>query len=278
MQALTSLIQSLGSHQSPASLLFAGSHGTWLSEIANQNEISPCLTWSIRALSISHVGRQTRDSGLTEGSRTLYGTALHFLDKAIQDPTARLSTDTLSATLLLSFYEALACTEKEAWIRHAGGASKLICLRGPDRHRSGLGRLVLLASRYSIIMEALQTRKACFLAQRKWKDLFCDIEEECSKDDSSRSPFYKAKEAILAEIVDHPAFLSDAVGFMASESTSCSELVNLISRGQIHSSNYKRLHRTMIRILRSEGRLSEEVPSSSNDELFPNRCPSAQRG
>ncbi len=47
----------------------------------------------------------------------MYGKALLYLNKSLQDQGEGLSTDTLCATVLLSFYEIITCTERNAWVQ-----------------------------------------------------------------------------------------------------------------------------------------------------------------
>ena len=116
-QLLSSLIQTISSSE-PANLVpTLQCYSTWLSSIAASTSVSTTLMWSLRALSLSHLGRQVRDENLIQHSRAMYGKALLHLNKSLQDLEEGFSTDTLSATALLSFYEILTCTERDAWVR-----------------------------------------------------------------------------------------------------------------------------------------------------------------
>ena len=137
-------------------------HSLWLASVSEKATISKALVWSIRAIPISRLARVSYDDVLTETVRRMYGKALLLLNKALQYNEEGLSSDTLSAVLLLSFFEAFNCTDRNSWIRHAGGAGRLIHLRGPKRYGSGLGKLVFLASRFSIILEGYISRSLGF--------------------------------------------------------------------------------------------------------------------
>ena len=116
-QLLSSFIQSISSSD-PANLVpTLQCYSTWLSSIATSTSVSTTLMWSLRALSLSHLGHQVQDRNLIQNSRAMYGKALLHLNKSLQDPEEGLSTDTLSATALLSFYEILTCTERDAWVQ-----------------------------------------------------------------------------------------------------------------------------------------------------------------
>ena len=116
-QLLSSFIQTI-SNCDPANLVPTFQcHSTWLSSVAASTSVSTTLMWSIRALSLSHLGHQVQDRNLIQNSRAMYGKALLHLNKSLQDPKEGLSTDTLSATALLSIYEILTCTERHAWVQ-----------------------------------------------------------------------------------------------------------------------------------------------------------------
>ena len=67
----------------------------------------------------------------------MYGKALLHLRKSLQDPEEGFSTDTLSATALLSFYEILTCTERDAWVQVSCHSLPLIN-QGPSTDTVGL--------------------------------------------------------------------------------------------------------------------------------------------
>ena len=241
-------------------------HGVWLSEIANRSDISPTLVWAIRTISLSHLGRVIQDRGVIEHSRRFYGKTLSRLSKALQDPVEGLSSDTLSATVLLSFYELLTCTERHSWIRHAGGAGNLIRIRGPERHRTGFDRTVFLACRINIIMEALQVGKPCFLDLPPWRKLCRSIREE---DLGMQTPFHFAKEDIFQEIVKFPGYIHETVMYMSRKGDDISVLEHFIDQGTTHRSNYKACQARLMVALESSGSEPTKAASSSNDRLFP---------
>ena len=106
-QLLSNFIESL---RSPEVMPTFRCHSIWLGQMAQRSKRSSALVWAIRAISIAHLGRKACDEALTQTSRRVYGKALVKLNGALQDRDEGLSSDTLSATVLLSFYEILNCT------------------------------------------------------------------------------------------------------------------------------------------------------------------------
>ena len=237
-----------------------------MSEIARRQEVSSTLVWAIRAISLSYLGLQMQDKNIIQNSRNMYGRALLKLNNSLQDPVEGLTSDTLSATILLSFYEFMICTEKDSWIRHAGGAGNLIRLRGPDRHRRGYDSSVFLSCRYTMMMEAFLTRRPCFLAAPEWKRLSRYLYENSEQ----KSPFHALREDIFQEMVDFPGFTAEAVDYMSTGSRDSIALRELIRRGHSHRSNYKQLHLRTFEVLKTAGQEPTVIPSPSGDTLFPN--------
>lgn len=240
-------------------------HSTWLTQLASRTEVSATLLYAIRAISLSFLGRQVQDENLVYNSRLIYGKTLLRLNKALQDPNEGLASDTLCATVLLTFYELLNCTEYNSWVRHAGGAAHLMRLRGVARHRTEFDKAIFGACRYSMLMESYQTGKPCFLSLAPWRKLSQEIHESSPR----RSAFGDAKEAFFQEIVHHPEYVMDSVNYVARGGRDRSTLQDLVHRGHIHRSNHKAIHRRCVEALRDAGQEPTEVPSSSDDEVFP---------
>lgn len=240
-------------------------HSTWLVQLANRTEISSSLLYAVRAISLSFLGRQTRDENLVQNSRLIYGQALLKLNKSLQDPVEGLASDTLGATVLLTFYELLNCTERNSWVRHAGGAAHLMRLRGVARHRTGFDRAMFLACRHSLIVESYQTGKPCFLSLAPWRKLSQEIHDSSP----GRTAFKDAREAFFQEIVHHPGYVMDSVHFMATGGRDRSVLQGLVRRGHMHRSNIKAIYNRCVEALRKTGQEPIEVPSSVDDKVFP---------
>ena len=106
-QLLSNFIESL---RSPVVMPTFRCHSIWLGQMAQRSKRSPALVWAIRAISIAQLGKKASDEALTQTSRRVYGKALMKLNEALQDRDEGLSSDTLSATVLLSIYEIFNCT------------------------------------------------------------------------------------------------------------------------------------------------------------------------
>ena len=228
-------------------------------------KMSATLDWAVRAMSLSHLGRQMQDENLVYTSRTMYGKALIHLSKSLKDPEEGVSTDTLSATVLLSFYEMHNCTERWSWVRHAGGAANLMRIRGPERHKSGIDALVFLACRYSLIIQSFQLRKKCFLSEPGWRKLSQYLNDHSSQ----RSSFHDASEKFFQELVDFPGFIFEAVDYIQLGRYDQELLESLVRRGHQYRCNYKVIQTQLVDSLSYAGQEPTKASSAMDDKLFP---------
>lgn len=240
-------------------------HSIWLTQLATRTEVSSTLLHAIRAISLLFLGRQARDENLMQNSRLIYGNTLLKLNKSLQDSAEGLSSDTLSATVLLTFYEMLNCTEHNSWVRHAGGSAHLMRLRGPARYRTEFDKAVFQACRYSMVVESYATGKSCFLSLPPWRQLSQEMHDSKPR----RDAFDDAREAFFQEIVHHPGYITETVDYMAGGGQDRSVLQDLVRRGHMHRSNHKAIHNKCAEALRDAGQEPTEVPSSVHDKVFP---------
>ncbi|RMZ79749.1 hypothetical protein DV738_g3127, partial [Chaetothyriales sp. CBS 135597] len=133
-----------------------------------------------------------------------------LLDNAVH-PKTGMASETLSATMLLSFYEMFASESNDSWIKHAGGASALMKLHDPSRYRYGLDREIFLACRHAIIIESFYKEVPCFLDQPAWiqvaRDIFTDTTKKVT--DKDFLELFNLSEEFYEHIVKLPAYLSD---------------------------------------------------------------------
>ena len=260
-QLLFAFIASISPGQSPVLQPTFRYIGMFLGEVASIAVQSHVLEWAVRAVSLSHLGRQVQDQHLIQLSRQMYRQALLTLNAALQDPIDGLSSKTLAATILLSFYEVINCTEKDSWVRHAGGAGHLMRIRGPDRHRRGLGRICFLAYRHSLVIEAFLSRNATFLAVQPWLELSRDVQEAMP----DRTPTYDLVDDFHLLTVELPGFTQSAQDANATPAARR----KLLAVGQAHRGNLKVLYDRMVATLEEANQEPTEQLSATNDAVFP---------
>lgn len=123
----------------------------WLSFIPSRLGTSKVLDDAVHCLASHYVGKLSGQYQVVRRARQAYGKALLSLRQAISDPEQGVSSNTLCATMVLSLYELFSCTKKDAWVKHAGGAGRLIQIRGSARHMNEFDRVMLYAFRGQMV-------------------------------------------------------------------------------------------------------------------------------
>jgi hypothetical protein len=272
-QLLNTFSSALGGHGPLLLPRQMRSHQNWLSQLPRMFG-SKLLDSSIRAVSLVHLGRVQRSEPFVQESRRFYGNALRLLNKALSDDTNGMSTETLSATILLSFYEMFASDSNESWVRHSGGAGLLMRLRGPSRHLSGLDRDVFLAYRHTIIIDAFMRDEACFLAEPQWLEMAEKIHNDlrASGIPDERLDVFDLAEEFYLENVQVPTTLRDARRLdilkrkMAPDQFAAhTELV--VAKARLHRANLKSINLRFRAALSRKG--LETATMDTSDPVFP---------
>ncbi|ETI24717.1 hypothetical protein G647_04086 [Cladophialophora carrionii CBS 160.54] len=249
------------------------SHQNWLSQLPRMFG-SRLLDSTVRAVSLVHLGRVQQSELFVQESRRFYGNALRLLNKSLTNDTDGMSTETLSATILLSFYEMFASDSNDSWVRHSGGAGLLMRLRGPNRHLSGLDRDVYLAYRHTIIIDAFMRDEACFLAEPQWLEMAEKIHNDlrASGITDERLEIFELAEEFYLEHVQIPTTLRDARHLDESKRkmtpeqfAAHTELV--LARARLHRANLKSINLRFRAALTRNG--LETVSMDTMDPVFP---------
>ena len=287
-QLLSSFIQDLSSRH-PADIGFAFHYpGPWVTDIATSTSVSTTLMWSIRALSLSHLGHQVEDRYLIQNSKAMYGKALVHLKRSLQDPIDGFSTDTLSATALLCAYEMVTSTERYAWVQvscyslpeisqdpstdtvslfpqHAGGTAMLVQMRGPNLHRTGRDGLLFLSCRWACLQRSFQTRSKCFLTEPEWRALSRHLAASSPR----RSRLSDAIEDGFQTILDIPDLIWKAVDYIDGSEADPTQLQELIDQTHLFRASYKRVQTRIEDALPEAGMEPTRTVLSKNDKIFP---------
>lgn len=248
-------------------------HSRWLSQLPGHFG-SQLLDSAVRAVSMIHMAQTTNSEVFAHESRQFYGSALRLLNASLTDQSKGMATETLSATVLLSFYEMFASDSNLGWISHAGGAGMLMRLRGPSRHRQGLDRDVYLAYRHTIMIDAFQRDEECFLAQPEWLQMARDVHEELRADSvsSERLDLFDLAEEFYREYVTIPATFRDArrLPVAAAKMTPkrfMAHVTKVLDRTRQHRYTIKSIHVRFRDALRRSG--LEPSTRITSDKVFP---------
>ncbi|EXJ94018.1 hypothetical protein A1O1_02411 [Capronia coronata CBS 617.96] len=273
-QLLSTFSSAFATHSAPNVLpAYLRNHSRWLSQLPAFFG-TKLVDTAVRAVSLVHLGRVQQTEALVQESRQFYGNALRLLNQALSDQGKGMATETLSATILLSFYEMLASESNASWVRHAGGAGALMRIRGPKRHLRGIDRDVYLAYRHTIVIDAFQRDEACFLAQPEWVDMARQVHEELRSSGISheRAEIFDLAEEFYCENVHIPGTFAEAknldglrpvltpgqYGILAAR---------ILDRCKQHRSNLKSINMKFRLALANLGLTTMSI--TANDPIFP---------
>lgn len=146
----------------------------WFATIVSRGTRSSALEASMKALTLTRLGRMTCDDSLVRLGSTAYGIALQELQKALYDKDLMWDDDTLAAGRVCVQHEVLESTSNStcAWSNHENGMAQLVRLRGASKHKTGLAHDIFLGVRFSSMIHSLQHCKASVLSprQREWDE------------------------------------------------------------------------------------------------------------
>ena len=267
------------SQQNPT---FFRNYGDWLRQLAQLQGTNSLLDTTFRAVSLAHLSLLHHNPKLMNESRALYVNSLTMLNKTLLESKKGRSSETLSATIMLSFYEMFAShhatsTGYDTWVKHAGGAGMLMQMRGPRAHRHGMDRSMFLAYRNTLVIEAFDALQPCFLDKQPWRKLAEEIHEEIR----SAMPPEKGREildlseAIYMELIKFPAVLRDA--YYVVELTRASGAGrhkvrdDIVNRTRERKQQLKTKYFQLDRALQTHGQTVSLQPSHPPDPVFPNR-------
>ncbi|KIX98551.1 uncharacterized protein Z520_05852 [Fonsecaea multimorphosa CBS 102226] len=272
-QLLNTFSSSIGGHGSLLLPRQMRNHQNWLVQLPGLFG-SKLLDTAVRAVSLVHLGQSQRTDLFVQESRQHYGKALRLLNQSLMDDTKGMSTETLSATILLSFYEMFASDSNQSWVRHAGGAGMLMRIRGPTRHLSGLDRDVYLAYRHTIVIEAFMRDEACFLAEPQWVEMSKKIHEDLRNSGvpGERMDIFDLAEEFYLEHIFIPTTLRDAKHLEEARRELPPDLYAaheeaLLARTRLHRANLKSINLRFRAALKRQGLQTSTMETM--DPVFP---------
>jgi hypothetical protein len=207
----------------------------WLDFVRHHlDSSSQALIWSLRSLSVWHIGRAHNNQEKILASRHLYGRGLQHLIRSLRNPRTATSNLTLMAAIHLGIYEMLDGLGEKSWLIHSRGIGKLFQLRGPEAHRDGFGRTLLVAYRSFLVADAFVCQEPCFLEEYGWRAI--TYETLASERSAGKScQLSELVELAFNEIVLCPGFFAqtrDLVSRTASSEILRESLVAQITRSR----------------------------------------------
>ncbi|KAK0707324.1 hypothetical protein B0H67DRAFT_587282 [Lasiosphaeris hirsuta] len=160
-----------------------------------------------------------------------YSKALRALQAALDDEEQRFTPETLCATQLLGVFELLSVNGMpHSWMRHVGGATRLIEVRGVDAFKSEFEMALLTAHVGPAITEAFLSNKPSFLASPAWhRILYTAI-----LNDASLTPQADLVLALWGQLVSGPEIFKRTTDLICAavppQQTDIDDVINRILR------------------------------------------------
>jgi hypothetical protein len=128
----------------------------WLLLVLELPTLTPALENAVLALCTAQLGRYNGHQALVYESLSLYTSSLRELRLAVLNPTTRCEEQNIAACMALATYEVIECPGKtnKGYMSHYNGAMRLLQIRGPSAHISGLAHSVFEALRRHSVSSA----------------------------------------------------------------------------------------------------------------------------
>lgn len=245
----------------------------WLHYVDKRMGNDPTLDWAVRSATCSYIGRTSNDPRILNSSRYMYSKALRYLARAVSDRSNAVSSETLSAIVLLGIYETFSSTQKDSWMRHIDGGRQLVQLRGPGAFQRGFDRAMFMSFRTFLVAEAFIKGVPCFLDDPEWRVLLMTIRSEETTpremDDPATIHKMMSEHAVLV-LIPLPGLHSEAISYASlSAAEQASTLPSLISRimnaCSTLNSELEQLQLNLVKL----GQQPEEVPSRQGRSAVP---------
>ncbi|RAQ73640.1 C6 zinc finger domain protein [Aspergillus flavus] len=174
--------------------------------------------WSLRCLGTLHLGMKHQDQDTIASSRSMYSRGLQGLHSLLRRPRFVRSDMTLAIAVMLGIYEMMDPITPQSWLTHSSGIATLIRLRGPNVHRGGFGRTLLISFKSFIVADALIRGEACFLAEPAWQLALTDT-LAAESGNGKGSQLCDLVELIFAEITKCPGLYARACAIIKNNET-----------------------------------------------------------
>ncbi|KAH6676004.1 hypothetical protein B0J14DRAFT_376328 [Halenospora varia] len=164
---------------------------------AASRTLSPILDKAFQSASLAYYGQKVGDLRIVISGRAIYSNVLNALQNTLSSPGQSRSIEVLLTVIVLIAYEVLQYSSRGSILNHSIGALKLVELRGPFNHVSGLGHICYVQYRHHLVATALICRSRTFLASEDWKIIPW----------SARSSTKDLTQHLLDHVADIPALL-----------------------------------------------------------------------
>lgn len=148
---------------------------TWTNELVNilSSTKESSVIYSIRATSMAMYGRMTGTEDIEIEAIKWYSRGLksqrQTLQLAAKAPTSAIPTDgTVCTAIMLSLFETMISTTPTAWLRHYGGAVKMLEVMGPEKCQSKLTHKLFRSARFGSVLVGMTLDEPSVFTSEPW--------------------------------------------------------------------------------------------------------------
>uniref|UniRef100_A0A0B7KNL0 Zn(2)-C6 fungal-type domain-containing protein n=1 Tax=Bionectria ochroleuca TaxID=29856 RepID=A0A0B7KNL0_BIOOC len=149
--------------------------GAWVEALpdltrGSGSSIDECLEHAIRSLALSIAANRTSKPLLTPLSQH-YGKTLRLFRRALNLPSDSHQNEKLATMMCLALSEALFPVAPNSWFIHLRAISEVMQSCKPEAFSVGIPHKLFTGIRPLLILEAMASEKATFLASDEWKTI-----------------------------------------------------------------------------------------------------------
>lgn len=213
------------------------------------------LVWGSWTLCTLSIGQKTSNQQKVDNARMMYTRCLHFLARLIQNPKTAKSDHTLGTAVLLAIYEMMDGSFHQSWLTHSSGIAALFQHRGPEAHRDGFGRTLLISFRAFLLADSLIRGEPCFLAEPGWRSVIIEAMKAEGKAGKG-SQLGDLVECAFHEITVCPGLVAQVRKTLTSKHGDIAQRKILVRALLAHQGRLERLHNKLL-ILLSQGKIED---------------------
>jgi hypothetical protein len=229
-------------------------------EFMRQQSDTPtnALVWAASTLCTVNRGKRDNDSQQADLGRAMYIRGIRTLIQLIQNPRTVKSDQTLGAAVLLGICEMIDGSFEQSWLAHSSGIAALFQHRGPEAHRDGVGRTLLISFRAFLVADSLLRGKPCFLAEPAWRAVIIQSMKQ-ENERGKGSELGDLVEFAFHEITLCPGLVARVRDILAGKTNDTIRKKLLVGALSTQRSNLSKLH-NKLSILFSQGIALENRP------------------
>ncbi|KAF2435769.1 hypothetical protein EJ08DRAFT_645457 [Tothia fuscella] len=148
------------------------SMGSWAYVVQEAGKETSFVKTALLAVTLANLSRRSGEEGLRIAAIEAYSASLREVNLSLQDPRRQQSDLLLAVIKLLALYESSGGSGGSKsgpnWEKHSMGVTRLLSVRGPEKHTEDLAHALFLDARYQAATISIKQRKPCILAEREW--------------------------------------------------------------------------------------------------------------